>query len=77
MFRLVTVLLIAFHIGASLATNGCVELDKLTFDKIVKRFKYTLVKFDVAFPYGEKHEAFTNFAIQNTEPIGKYGSRFF
>lgn len=69
MFRLVTIL-IAFHIGASWASNGCVELDKLTFDKIVKRFRYTLVKFDVAFPYGEKHEAFTNFATQNTEAIG-------
>lgn len=35
----------------------------------MKRFKYTLVKFDVAFPYGEKHEAFTNFATENTEAV--------
>lgn len=68
MLRLGTILF-AFHIVSSWASNGCVELDNLTFDKIVKRFKYTLVKFDVAFPYGEKHEAFTNFATENTDGV--------
>ncbi|XP_036334609.1 protein windbeutel [Rhagoletis pomonella] len=37
---------------------GCVELDELNFDQTIERFPYALVKFDIAFPYGEKHEAF-------------------
>ncbi|XP_019563288.3 protein windbeutel [Aedes albopictus] len=69
MSRLVPFLLVTFYIGASWASNGCVELDKLSFDKIVKRFRYTLVKFDVAFPYGEKHEAFTSFALESNEAL--------
>lgn len=44
------------------ATGGVVELDDLSFDKITSKFKASLVKFDVAYPYGEKHEAFTTFA---------------
>lgn len=44
------------------ATGGLVELDDISFDKITSKFKASLVKFDVAYPYGEKHEAFTAFA---------------
>ncbi|XP_026333776.1 protein windbeutel [Hyposmocoma kahamanoa] len=44
------------------ATGGLVELDEISFDKITSKFKASLVKFDVAYPYGEKHEAFTTFA---------------
>lgn len=65
----IIILLVAFNVGTSWASNGCVELDKLSFDKVVKRFRYTLVKFDVAFPYGEKHEAFTNFALETNEAL--------
>lgn len=75
MSRLVPFLLVTFYIGASWASNGCVELDKLSFDKIVKRFRYTLVKFDVAFPYGEKHEAFTSFALESNEALGECYTR--
>lgn len=73
MHRLVSILLLTFLLGLSWASNGCVELDKLSFDRIVKRFRYTLVKFDVAFPYGEKHEAFINFALESNEALGKNG----
>uniref|UniRef100_U5EN53 Putative endoplasmic reticulum resident protein 29 n=1 Tax=Corethrella appendiculata TaxID=1370023 RepID=U5EN53_9DIPT len=44
------------------SAKGCVELDNLTFDKLIRRFEWSLVKFDVAFPYGDKHEAFTSLA---------------
>ncbi|XP_062539726.1 protein windbeutel [Armigeres subalbatus] len=70
MYRLIAIpLLVTFYTGVTWASNGCVELDKLSFDKIVKRFSYTLVKFDVAFPYGEKHEAFTSFALESNEDL--------
>ena len=47
----------------SLATSaanckGCTPLDELNFDKIIKRFEATLVKFDTAYAYGDKHEEF-------------------
>lgn len=43
-------------------TTGQVELDSTTFDKITKKFKASLIKFDVAFPYGDKHQEFLDFA---------------
>jgi len=39
-----------------------VDLDELSFEKTVERFPYSVVKFDIAYPYGEKHEAFTAFS---------------
>merc|ERR1719273_1457072 len=38
--------------------KGCTPLDELNFDKIIKRFEATLVKFDTAYAYGDKHEEF-------------------
>lgn len=62
---LVTLLLAAFYSVPSswaLACTGCVDLDELNFQKTVDRFPFSIVKFDIAFPYGEKHEAFAAFA---------------
>lgn len=44
------------------AESGSVELNEYTFDKILKKFEATLVKFDVAFPFGDKHDAFVALA---------------
>ncbi|KAG6449740.1 hypothetical protein O3G_MSEX006225 [Manduca sexta] len=44
------------------AASGSVELDEISFNKIIKKFDAALVKFDVAFPYGDKHEAFVALA---------------
>lgn len=49
-------------IYSATANKGCVELDELTFDKVVKKFQVVIVKFDIAYPYGEKHEAYIQFA---------------
>lgn len=49
------------------ATGGLVELDEISFKKIASKFKASLVKFDVAYPYGEKHEAFTAFAKETRD----------
>ena len=38
--------------------KGCTPLDELNFDKVIKRFDATLVKFDTAYAYGDKHEEF-------------------
>ena len=37
-------------------------LDKISFDKIVNRFQYSLIKFDVGFPTGDKHNNFGQLA---------------
>lgn len=42
--------------------KGCTDLDELTFEKLVKRFEVTIVKFDIAYPYGDQHEAYSRFA---------------
>ncbi|KAJ3653078.1 hypothetical protein Zmor_018995 [Zophobas morio] len=44
------------------ACKGCVSLDELNFEKIISRFEVVMVKFDVAYPYGDKHEVFTKLA---------------
>lgn len=47
-------------LARSFAINcaGCTPLDNLTFDKMINKFKASVVKFDVAYPYGDKHDEF-------------------
>lgn len=47
---------------ASNTCKGCTDLDELTFEKLIKRFQVTIVKFDIAYPYGDQHEAYSRFA---------------
>lgn len=42
--------------------EGCLELDEITFEKILAKFSTVLVKFDIAFPYGKKHDEYAKFA---------------
>ncbi|XP_004529858.1 protein windbeutel [Ceratitis capitata] len=56
------VFFIAAPATATSSCAGCVELDEINFDQTVERFPYALVKFDIAFPYGDKHEAFAAFS---------------
>lgn len=37
---------------------GCTPLDSLAFDKVLNAFPVSLVKFDVAYPYGDAHDEF-------------------
>lgn len=46
------------------ACKGCVELDEITFRRVPLKFNYSLIKFDIAFPYGDKHEAYSQLALQ-------------
>lgn len=61
--RVTLVLTLVFcSFAYSLACKGCLSLDEYNFDKIVSRFQAVLVKFDVAYPYGEKHDTFAKLA---------------
>ncbi|XP_013193360.1 protein windbeutel-like [Amyelois transitella] len=51
-----------YSYSASTSSSGSVELDELSFEKITSKFDASLVKFDVAFPYGDKHDAFVALA---------------
>lgn len=65
MFKLLLTLLLATlqaQLGSAISCGGCVDLDEMNFDKTIVRFPYALVKLDIAFPYGEKHEAFAEFS---------------
>ena len=39
----------------------------LTFDKMVNAFPVSLVKFDVAYPYGDKHDEFAKISEEAAE----------
>jgi len=65
MFKLLLAILLATlqaKLGWAISCGGCVDLDEINFDKTIVRFPFALVKFDIAFPYGEKHEAFGEFS---------------
>lgn len=59
---LLTFITLISIISTAFACKGCVALDEYNFDKVVSRFKAVLVKFDVAYPYGDKHETYTKLA---------------
>merc|ERR1712032_772855 len=60
---LALLLLLAFANSASSHNcAGCTPLDTLAFDKVVNAFPASLVKFDVAYPYGDDHAEFAKVA---------------
>lgn len=59
---LFVVIALSSKCNASNTCKGCTDLDELTFEKLVKRFRVTIVKFDIAYPYGDQHEAYSRFA---------------
>lgn len=61
------VLTLSFGIATATNCKGCTPLDTLTFDKMLKHFRVSLVKFDVAYPYGEKHDEFAKVAVDGAE----------
>jgi len=45
--------------------EGLVQLDKSSIDKVLGAFEFSLVKFDIGYPTGEKHKGFGSFALQS------------
>lgn len=65
-FLILIILNMIFSTHGSIC-RGCLELDDLTFNKVLAKFSTVLVKFDIAYPYGNKHDEYTKLAIE----IGK------
>ncbi len=61
------VLLLLATPSAAINCKGCTPLDTLTFDKMIRSFPYSLIKFDTAYPYGDKHEEFAKVAVDGAE----------
>ena len=40
------------------SVTGLITLDSLSFNKTIKHFQYSFVKFDTKLPSGDKHEIF-------------------
>lgn len=60
--KIFVILFVLSLIHCSLCCTGCVDLDELTFEKVVKKFKAAFVKFDQQFPFGDTHEEWAKFA---------------
>lgn len=63
----VSIIVSSVYVANGLVCKGCLELDELTFDKLLAKFSTVLVKFDVAFPYGKKHDEYAKFAREISE----------
>ncbi|XP_043253546.1 endoplasmic reticulum resident protein 29 [Colletes gigas] len=58
----IAVILLAIGTAVAEDCKGCVSLDSYSFDKVIPKFKAAVVKFDVAYPYGDKHEQYSQIA---------------
>jgi len=47
--------------------KGLVPLDSFSFNKITSKFAASLIKFDIAYPYGEKHDEFVKLADEGKD----------
>lgn len=59
---LVVIVAVGLFENTAASCKGCVELDSLTFDKMLDKFAYSFIKFDISYPYGPKHDEFEQFA---------------
>ncbi|KAJ8910507.1 hypothetical protein NQ315_012354 [Exocentrus adspersus] len=63
------------------ACKGCVTIDEFSFEKVLPQFEVTLLKFDDAYPYGDKHNAFVNVASEIADNkniiVGQVGIKYY
>lgn len=63
-FFFTTILFVSYANHAS-TTSGSIELDEFNFNKVINKFEASLIKFDISFPFGDKHKAFKAFAKES------------
>lgn len=57
-FDFAVILLLLSKVTFGTGLKGAVTLDSWTFDKMISKFKASLVKFDITYPYGEKEDEY-------------------
>ena len=63
---LAAVLAVLAGVSEGMNCKGCTPLDEVTFDKMLRNFPVSVVKFDTAYPYGDKHEEFAKVALDGS-----------
>ena len=56
MWNILLLLGVFFNVSVGQVLDGLLALDKTSFDKIVTKFDYSLIKFDIGYPTGDKHK---------------------
>lgn len=54
-------------VSEAINCEGCTPLDELTFDKMLRNYPVSVVKFDTAYPYGDKHDEFAKVAVDGAQ----------
>eukprot|EP00095_Tigriopus_kingsejongensis_P006876 maker-scaffold605_size125465-snap-gene-0.32 protein:Tk06876 transcript:maker-scaffold605_size125465-snap-gene-0.32-mRNA-1 annotation:"endoplasmic reticulum protein erp29" len=62
-----TLMLLVDQGALAINCKGCTPLDTMTFDKMIETFPVSIIKFDVAYPYGDKHDEFAKVALEGSE----------
>lgn len=78
---LAVISLIAGASARSGPCQGCVSIDEYSFEKILPKFETILLKFDDSYPFGEKHNTFTQVAADIAENkniiVGQVGIKYY
>ena len=56
--------LLCLDLSMGQVLEGLLPLDIISFDKIVSKFEYSLIKFDTGYPTGDKHKTFGKLAVE-------------
>ena len=56
--------LLCLDLSTAQVLEGLLPLDIISFDKIVSKFEYSLIKFDTGYPTGDKHKTFGKLAVE-------------
>ena len=66
--------LLCLDLSMAQVLEGLLPLDMISFDKVVSKFEYSLIKFDTGYPTGDKHKTFGKLAVEVCKYMRIYGT---